>query len=111
MISRNGRPTVAIARGEATENMHAHTDLSVMPEFQEIGKVVDLVDIAGKLPASTVVVAGGHRVEDLRLVESARDHGIVDRIILVGLKDLIAQSFSVVGIDIYSEDIVTADKD
>ncbi|MGE5239127.1 MAG: phosphate acyltransferase, partial [Chloroflexota bacterium] len=91
--------------------MHKHTDQSVTPEFEEIGKVVDLIDIAGKLPASTVVVAGGHRVEDLRLVESARDHGIVDRIILVGSKDRIAKSVTEVGIEIDPEDIVPADKD
>ena len=30
------------------------------------------------------------RVEDLLLVESARDHGIIDRIVLVGRKDRIA---------------------
>ncbi len=91
--------------------MHKRTAQSVMPEFEEIGKVVDLIDIAGKLPASTVVVAGGHRVEDLRLVESARDHGIVDRIILVGSKDRIAKSVTEVGIEIDPEDIVPADKD
>ena len=40
--------------------------------------VADLVDIAGHLPPSSVIVPGGDRVEDLQLVEAARDHGIVD---------------------------------
>lgn len=46
--------------------------------------VTDLVEIAGTLKSSTVVIAGGHRVEDLRLVESARDHGIVRRAVRPG---------------------------
>jgi len=74
-------------------------------------KVIDLIEIAGGLPASTVVVVGGHRVEDLRLVESARDHGIVDRIILVGIKDRIKTAVAEVGIDIDENDIVAADSD
>jgi phosphotransacetylase len=76
-----------------------------------IERVVDLIEIAGGLPASTVVVVGGHRVEDLRLVESARDHGIVDRIILVGMKDRIAQAVAEVGIEIDPKDIVPAGND
>lgn len=52
--------------------------------------VIDLVDIAGRLTASTVVVVGGDRVEALTLVESARDHCIVDRIILIGRKPCLA---------------------
>ncbi len=74
-------------------------------------KVVDLVEIAGGLTASTVVVAGGHRIEDLRLVESARDHGIVDRIILVGSREKITKSIAEVGIEIDPNDIVPADND
>ena len=74
-------------------------------------KVVDLVEIAGGLPSSTVIVVGGHRIEDLRLVESARDHGIVDRIILVGSKERITKSIAEVGIEIDPDDIVPADSD
>lgn len=70
---------------------------------------MDLVDVAGRIKASTVVIAGGDRIEDLSLVESARDHGIVARIILVGQRDLIEQSVEQVGIDIPGEDIVAAD--
>jgi phosphotransacetylase len=79
--------------------------------MDKIERVVDLIEIAGGLPASTVVVVGGHRVEDLRLVESARDHGIVDRIILVGMKDRIAQAVAEVGIDIDPKDIRHAEND
>jgi butyrate kinase len=79
--------------------------------MSRIEKVIDLIEIAGGLPASTVVVVGGHRVEDLRLVESARDHGIVDRIILVGLKDRITKAVAEVGIEIDEKDIVAAEGD
>ncbi len=73
--------------------------------------VADLIEIAGRLAASTVVVAGGDRVEDLRLVESARDHGIIDRIILVGQADRIARAVDEVRIEIPPQDIVAADGD
>ncbi|MGB2820092.1 MAG: phosphate acyltransferase, partial [Phycisphaerae bacterium] len=73
--------------------------------------VGDLVDIAGRLPASRVVLAGASRVEDLRLVEGARDHGIIDRVILVGRPDRIAPAVEEVGIEIDEENIVPADDD
>jgi len=75
----------------------------------DLKSVLDLVDVAGQMKASTVVIAGGDRVEDLSLVESARDHGIIERIILVGDKSLIEQAVEQVGIDIPNEDIVAAD--
>ena len=65
-----------------------------MDNNEKLQSVNDLVDIAGRLKSSTVLIAGGHRIEDLRLVESARDHGIVDRMILVGNKKLIKKSVS-----------------
>lgn len=71
----------------------------------------DLIDIAGRLAASAVVVAGGDRVEDLRLVESARDHGIVDRIVLIGEAEGIARAVDEVGIEIQPRDIVAAGGD
>ena len=70
--------------------------------------IADLVEIAGRLPASTVVVAGGDRAEDLRLVESARDHGIIDCVILVGRRDRIARAVDEVGIEIPEHDVVAA---
>jgi butyrate kinase len=79
--------------------------------YERLSCVVDLVDIAGKMKASTVVIAGGHRTEDLQLVDSARDHGIVDRIILVGDTKLISRSVSDAGINIPGEDIILADTD
>jgi butyrate kinase len=79
--------------------------------MKRLDSVVDLVEIAGTLKASTVLIAGGHRNEDLRLVESARDHGIIDRIILVGRGDLVTSAVREVGIDIAGEDIVSADTD
>jgi phosphate butyryltransferase len=73
--------------------------------------VTDLVEIAGRLKASTVAVPGGHRKEDLQLVESARDHGIVDRIMLVGDKMLISRAVTDVGINIPERDIIPVSKD
>lgn len=73
--------------------------------------VADLVEIAGQLPPSNVVMPGGERVGDLRLAESARDHGIIDRIVLVGDRDRIARGIEEVGIAIPSGDIVDAEGD
>jgi butyrate kinase len=78
---------------------------------ERLDSVGDLVEIAGRLKASTVAVSGGHRPEDLQLVESARDHGIVDRIILVGDKRLISQAVTDVGIEISKQDLIPADSD
>ena len=78
---------------------------------ERLKSVAELVEIAGRLDASTVVIPGGDRVGDLRLVESARDHGIVDRIILVGKKEGINRAIKEVGIEIRPQDIVGADGD
>ncbi len=77
-----------------------------IPEI--LTSVADLIEIAGKLPSSNVVVPGGHRLEDLKLVEAARDHGIVDRIILVGDRRMIESSIDRLGIRIDPDDIVSA---
>jgi phosphotransacetylase len=71
-----------------------------------VATVADLIEVAGSLPASNVVVVGGERVEDLRLVESARDHGIVERILLIGDRQRIASAVKAVGIEVPPEDIV-----
>jgi phosphate butyryltransferase len=76
-----------------------------------VNKVTDLVEIAGRMHASTVVIPGGHRLEDLQLVESARDHGIVERIILVGRRELIEKAVDEVGIEIPGSDIIQGDDD
>jgi len=78
---------------------------------ERLMRVTDLLEIAGRLSPSTAVLPGGHRVEDLRLVESARDHGFVDRIILVGPKDRMAAAVKETGIDVASDDMVAADGD
>ena len=36
--------------------------------IEVLKSVMDLIEIAGRMKASTVVVAGGDRLEDLRLV-------------------------------------------
>ena len=78
---------------------------------ERLEAVADLVEIAGRLAPSTAVLAGGERIEDLRLVESARDHGILDRIILVGREDRIARAVDEVGIEIDPHDMVPAEDD
>ncbi len=74
-------------------------------------RVADLVEIAGQLPPSNVVMPGGERAGDLRLAESARDHGVIDRIVLVGNPDRIARGIEEVGIEIPPGDIVAAEGD
>jgi phosphotransacetylase len=74
-------------------------------------RVTDLVGIAGAMRNTTVVVVGGDRVEDLRLVESAWDHGIVERVILIGRRDRIARAVAEVDIDIAAEDILATDEE
>jgi phosphate butyryltransferase len=77
--------------------------------MDDIRSVTDLVEAAGGLAASTVVVAGGDRVDDLRLVESARDHGIIDRIVLAGDRKGIERAIEEVGIEIDPKDILAAE--
>jgi len=80
-------------------------------EEARIEQVSDLVLLAGRLRPKTVIVPGGEREDDLRLVESARDHGIVERILLVGDGDRIRRAADTVGIDVPEADIVgTADQ-
>ena len=81
---------------------------NVLKNFE---KVVDLVDIAGSLQPLTAVMAGGERVEDLLLVESARDHGIINRIVLVGKKHLISDAVDKVGIHVAQKDVLAAEND
>jgi len=88
-----------------------HPTDSIPSATKRLETVADLIEVAGRLSPSTAVVPGGHRVEDLRLVESARDHGIVDRIVLVGQKDRIAAAVAEVGIEVAPDDIVAADDD
>ena len=79
--------------------------------WERLARVTDLFAIAGGLSPSTAVLSGGHRVEDLRLVESARDHGFVDRIILVGQKDPMAAAVKEAAIDVASDDMIEAGDD
>ena len=67
------------------------------------------MEIAGQLGPSNVVVVGGDRLEDLRLVESARDHGIIDRLLLVGNRERIERAVGEVKIEIDWEDVTGTD--
>ncbi len=74
-----------------------------------LATVADLVEIAGGLGGVTVAVVGGDRVEDLRLVESAWDHGIVNRVILIGRKQRIDRAVDEVGIEVRPDDVIAAE--
>ncbi|MBU4496005.1 MAG: hypothetical protein KJ874_11995 [Acidobacteria bacterium] len=74
-----------------------------------LNTVLDVIETAGRLRSSTVIVAGGDRIDDVELVESARDHGFVDRIILVGDKKRIHQIIGDLGIEIPQKDILQAE--
>ena len=71
-----------------------------------IERVSDLALIAGHLRPKTVIIPGGDRADDLRLVESARDHGIVARCILVGDETAVRRAAGEIGIQVADEDIV-----
>jgi len=68
--------------------------------------VSDLLPLAGSLPARTIIIPGGDRPDDLRLVESARDHGMVERCILVGDEGAIRQAAEAVAIAVPADDIL-----
>jgi phosphotransacetylase/butyrate kinase len=91
--------------------MSAKVDSSAGGPEQGLQAVSDLVDIAGRLRASSVIIPGGSRLEDLHLTEAARDNGIIDRIILVGKKDQVHSAVEESGMDIASEDIVAVEND
>ena len=80
-------------------------------EPRPLEKVADLVEIAGAMQPMPAVVSGGERIEDLLLVESARDHGIIGRIVLAGNDKKIHEAVEKVGIDIPREDILPAESD
>ncbi len=108
---REGRTGTLRGVPEGTVMMSANADGFPSEGGKRLEKVADLVGIAGALRPLTAVVAGGERVEDLLLVESARDHGIIDRIILIGRKERIAAAVAEVGIEVPSKDIVAAENE
>ncbi len=73
--------------------------------------VSELIEIAGRLSPASVVIPGGDRLEDLRVVDAARDLGIVDRIILVAKKGTVNRSIEDSGLKIDAQDIITVDDD
>ena len=79
------------------------------PAMQPIETVSDLALIAGHLRPKTVIIPGGDRPDDLRLVDSARDHGIVERCILVGDGAAIRHAAHEIGIEVPDADIVATE--
>lgn len=78
----------------------------IMINYPRVDSVSNLVDIAGHMPPKRVVIAGGDREEDLRLVESARDHGIVNECLLVGNGTRISKAAEIIGIEISRKSII-----
>lgn len=78
-------------------------------QYDRLKTVLDIIETAGRLRSSTVIVAGGDRPDDVELVESARDHGFINRIVLVGDKNKIHHIINDLGIEIPEEDILQAE--
>lgn len=85
------------------------TNLTRSESIERPKSVVDLFHYAGHLEASSAIIAGGERLEDIQLVESARDHGIIKRIVLVGRENLIRESIEKASVEISPEDIIPAE--
>ena len=73
--------------------------------------VSDLIEIAGKLPGTTILIPGGDRIEDIRLVDAATDYGIINRAILIGSKKRILDHAGKLDIHIEEQDIVDVDNE
>lgn len=84
---------------------------SLQADWPGIEAVSDLVLIAGCLRAKTVIIPGADREDDLRLVESARDHGIVERCILVGDGEAIRRAADHVGVAVDEADVLHTDSE
>lgn len=78
---------------------------SASPRLQAIS---DLVETAGQLTPSAVIIPGGTRIEDLRLVEAARDQGIIDRAWLVGDSQQVLAAAQEAEVAICQDDIIPA---
>jgi phosphotransacetylase len=85
--------------------MTANATSARLPRIEAVS---DLVLIAGRLRPRTVIIPGGDREADLRLVESARDHGIVNRCLLVGDESSIRRAAAAVGVALADEDVLAA---
>ena len=79
--------------------------------YDILESVSDLVEIAGKLPGATVLIPGGDRVDDLRLVDAACDYGIISKAILVGNKKRIIENAANFVIELGRHEIVDANDD
>jgi butyrate kinase len=90
-----------MSRAVKTKNNNSH----------RLRRVADLVEIASQMAPSSVIIAGGDRIEDLRLVDAARDRGIIERIILVARKGKVEESIEESGLNIDRGDVVTVDDD
>jgi len=74
----------------------------------DIQAVSDLVIVAGAMRRVSIVVAGGDRVADLLLLEAAQDHGMVDRVILVGDERRIREAIEQTHVTVADTDIIPA---
>ena len=92
-------------------NLPSQLDPLESGDGSEIRVVSDFVILAGALQRKSLVVAGGDRASDLLLVEAAQDHGIVDRVILVGDERRIRDAIEQTHVAVAPGDIVAATDD
>lgn len=78
------------------------------PVYESLQAVSDLVENAGRLDPCSVIIPGGSRIDDLLLVEAARDRGIIDRAWLVGEPARIRAAAEEAEVTIEDEDIIAA---
>lgn len=71
--------------------------------------VSDLIERAGKLHETTVLIPGGDRIEDIQLLDAACDYGIVNEAVLVGSKKRILDHAKMVGVAIKRHTIIDVD--
>lgn len=76
---------------------------------KSLKSVSDLVEIAGQLPETTVLIPGGDRIDDIRLVDAACDYGILSKAIFVGNEKRIIEHASHLCIDIEKHTIIGVD--
>ena len=73
--------------------------------------VFDLVELAGKLTGKTLLIPGGDRIEDIKLVGQARDAGLIQRAILIGNKEKILTHAKTLNTTVNTQDIIDADNE
>jgi len=82
--------------------------LSRKPPLENIS---DLLHLAQKRPPLRVVIAGADRIDELQLVQWAREKGLMSRAVLVGRAEGMEKALSQVSIDLPEEDRIHVESD